>query len=80
MKDCECAKCRRDRGEILAIRMYLCPICGNKRCPHIEWHKYKCTHSNQPDQIGEIDSKSFKQEALEDLESGAVEFLNKEYL
>jgi hypothetical protein len=44
------------------------------------WHKYKCTHSNQPDQICEIDFKSFRQEALEDLESGVEEFLNKEYL
>lgn len=33
--------------------MVLCPKCGNKRCPHAENHKYKCTGSNAVDQIGE---------------------------
>ena len=32
---------------------YACEKCGNKRCPHHEWHQFKCTGSNEPDQIGE---------------------------
>lgn len=32
---------------------YACEKCGNKRCPHHEWHGFKCTGSNEPDQIGE---------------------------
>lgn len=33
--------------------MILCGKCGNKRCPHAENHKYKCTNSNALNQIGE---------------------------
>jgi hypothetical protein len=32
---------------------YACDVCGNKRCPHHEWHGFKCTGSNKPGQIGE---------------------------
>lgn len=32
-------------------RMVLCAICGNKRCPHAEWHGFACTDSNAPDQV-----------------------------
>lgn len=31
-----------------------CQKCGNKRCPHCEWHGYKCTHSNALDQEPEL--------------------------
>ena len=34
---------------------YACEKCGNKRCPHHEWHQFKCTGSNEPDQIGEVE-------------------------
>ena len=37
---------------ILAIRMVLCPQCGNKRCPKATDHELKCTGSNQPGQPG----------------------------
>lgn len=34
--------------------MYLCPDCGNKRCPRATWHRYECTGSNEPGQTGTI--------------------------
>ncbi len=47
---CWCAKCRpitlRD------MRMILCPVCGNKRCPRASNHEYACTASNEPGQPG----------------------------
>lgn len=52
--NCNCARCRKERNELFPMRMYVCPICGNKRCPHIEWHGFKCTHSNAVDQVGEV--------------------------
>jgi hypothetical protein len=33
-------------------QMILCPVCGNKRCPHAYNHEKVCTWSNEPDQIG----------------------------
>lgn len=33
-------------------RMILCPICGNKRCPHANDHRNPCTGSNEPGQTG----------------------------
>ena len=39
---------------VTATRMILCPICGNKRCPHASNHRYACTNSNDTDQIGSI--------------------------
>ena len=38
----------------LPVRMILCPICGNKRCPKAEYHAYKCTGSNDVGQVGEL--------------------------
>lgn len=35
-----------------AMQMILCDECGNKRCPKAENHRYKCTGSNEPGQIG----------------------------
>jgi hypothetical protein len=32
--------------------MALCPICGNKRCPHANDHRNACTGSNDPGQPG----------------------------
>lgn len=37
--------------------MILCPTCGNKRCPKAENSLFKCTNSNAPDQIGELDAQ-----------------------
>lgn len=35
-------------------RMIVCPICGNKRCPHATDHELACTNSNEQHQIGSI--------------------------
>lgn len=32
--------------------MYLCPTCGNKRCPKATDHRLDCTDSNEPGQVG----------------------------
>lgn len=32
--------------------MYLCPTCGNKRCPKATDHRLDCTNSNEPGQVG----------------------------
>ncbi len=34
--------------------MLLCPICGNKRCPHATNHELDCTNSNEPGQLGSM--------------------------
>lgn len=34
------------------VRMNLCPICGNKRCPRATSHNNECTGSNEPGQPG----------------------------
>lgn len=34
--------------------MILCPICGNKRCPHASDHRLNCTNSNEPGQVGSV--------------------------
>jgi hypothetical protein len=33
-------------------RYFLCPLCGNKRCPHATDHWFACTNSNLPGQAG----------------------------
>lgn len=50
--ECNCEHCRHHRGEIMPVRMYVCPVCGNKRCPKARLHAFRCTGSNAPDQIG----------------------------
>lgn len=60
---CGCYRCDSERREsliaqrvpawsILPMRMYLCPQCGNKRCPRATWHEMDCTGSNEPGQAG----------------------------
>lgn len=34
------------------VQMFLCPTCGNKRCPHATDHRLACTGSNEPGQEG----------------------------
>lgn len=58
-ESCGCRKCLREREKNLPLfertelrQMILCPICGNKRCPHATDHSYKCTRSNEPGQEG----------------------------
>lgn len=54
--DCVCHNCLsgvRLHGWLLrGMVMILCPTCGNKRCPKAEDHRYKCTGSNEPGQVG----------------------------
>lgn len=35
-----------------SMRMIVCSICGNKRCPHATDHRNPCTNSNEPGQPG----------------------------
>ncbi|HCW21650.1 MAG TPA: hypothetical protein DHL02_27690 [Achromobacter sp.] len=47
---CWCATCRPvSFGD---MRMVLCPVCGNKRCPRASNHVYACTGSNEVGQVG----------------------------
>lgn len=62
---CHCLKCDTDRWQLMqnkenndvlgrpeCMRMYVCLICGNKRCPHSDDHQNPCTGSNEPGQNG----------------------------
>lgn len=62
---CECHQCIEDKKltvDILdgipialsAVKMILCPDCGNKRCPKASNHRLECTDSNEPNQSGSI--------------------------
>jgi hypothetical protein len=31
---------------------YACEVCGCKRCPHHADHRFRCTGSNEPGQVG----------------------------
>jgi hypothetical protein len=50
----DCIDCFRKSGGWLRVRMFLCPTCGNKRCPKATDHRLKCTGSNEPGQPGSI--------------------------
>lgn len=56
LDSCWCYECNKD---VLVqnlpyhwTRMIVCPICGNKRCPHATYHALPCTNSNEPGQPG----------------------------
>jgi hypothetical protein len=50
-----CYQCFVDSGiSFMFRRMFLCPICGNKRCPKATNHLQECTNSNDTDQMGSI--------------------------
>ncbi len=52
-KQCECHRCRSGRNlEIWDIRMVVCEVCGNKRCPKANDHRNECTNSNEPGHPG----------------------------
>lgn len=52
--NCWCAQCLPfvKRALWTVFEMILCPICGNKRCPHANDHRNACTGSNEPGQVG----------------------------
>jgi hypothetical protein len=60
--------------ESLMFPMYVCPECGNKRCPKATWHEEACTHSNEPGQLG----SSYG--TLTDAEKALLEPLEQEIL
>lgn len=53
---CQCRQCLRDRGEgthmqwgfvpTEAIRMIVCPVCGDKRCVHAIDHRAPCAKAD----------------------------------
>lgn len=55
-RQCYCYNCNKDvkvNGiPYVMTRMIVCPICGNKRCPHSTDHNLACTNSNEPNQPG----------------------------
>lgn len=65
---CDCHRCIKDLKltagpdeddyfesmPLSAIKMILCPTCGNKRCPKASDHRLKCTGSDDPGQAGSI--------------------------
>lgn len=54
LKGHDCLQCFKDAGDTPRI-MILCSTCGNKRCPKAQDHRYKCTASNEPDQVGQFE-------------------------
>jgi hypothetical protein len=62
LRRCNCRKCAKEAGDGVRIaglwvpreftRMFVCEICGNKRCPHSDDHRNECTGSNEPGQPG----------------------------
>lgn len=52
--ECGCWRCIDARGGMTIFNswMVLCPVCGNKRCPHANDHDNECTGSNEPGQPG----------------------------
>lgn len=62
IEPCGCRRCLRERDERVPVgritlpvemtQMILCPLCGNKRCPHANDHRNPCTNSNETGQPG----------------------------
>lgn len=50
LEGCKCEHCLPQ--SFSNMRMILCAVCGNKRCPHATHHKNACTGSNDPGQPG----------------------------
>lgn len=53
-ENADCVTCFRKAGGWLRVRMWLCPNCGNKRCPKATDHTLACTGSNEPGQKGSM--------------------------
>lgn len=53
ISQCHCRQCCLDANAgqpYWRDMMETCPKCGNKRCPHVDNHRFHCTRSNAPDQ------------------------------
>lgn len=66
LPDCPCRHCleKRDLAEGLLFpsRMFLCPTCGNKRCPRAYNHTLPCSGSNEPGQTGSVFTTTYLME------------------
>lgn len=51
---CNCWECITKKMPGHVTFFPVCRKCGNKRCPHQESHRFKCTNSNEPGQVGEL--------------------------
>lgn len=50
-----CLKCfDESKTNYMFRRMFLCSVCGNKRCPKATDHSLECTNSNDEGQIGSV--------------------------
>jgi len=56
----DCWRCASESGDTIngipttGMRMFLCPTCGNKRCPKATDHRLACTGNNEPGQKGSL--------------------------
>jgi hypothetical protein len=50
----DCRRCFIEKGGFMSVKMFLCPDCGNKRCPKATDHRNDCTNSNEPGQKGSV--------------------------
>lgn len=50
-----CESCRQN-ANALRSTMICCAECGNKRCPKAENHLFKCTRSNDTNQVGVLEN------------------------
>lgn len=55
-----CEACFKASGRRLRTFMIACSKCGNKRCPKSSDHRYKCTGSNKPDQVGTLEEEGIE--------------------
>lgn len=67
---CECHRCIKENDlrsgglPLNLTKMILCPICGNKRCPHASDHRLGCTGSNEAGQPGSVYTPPASQEQV----------------
>lgn len=58
--DCQCNHCWEEWAKTvkgIAPRPFIvCSNCGNKRCPKAAHHKFKCTGSDELDQVRELET------------------------
>ena len=66
---CPCRRCKDSHPQLntpimgmafpySVTHMVVCALCGNKRCPHAEDHRYMCTQSNEPGQTPRLMAQS----------------------
>jgi hypothetical protein len=73
---CHCFSCLDEQTNpetgfrLSMLRMALCDVCGNKRCPRATDHRFACTGSNDAGQTGSRYSGSY----VKDMESAFEEW------